>query len=63
MWNDDDNGFLDDLADTLDPLHINDILFGNGDGRTSFEETMTAELLGEDDFSDCDYGSDDNDPF
>jgi len=45
MWEDVNNDYLDDLADTLDPFHVNDALFGNRDRHTSFDETMTAALL------------------
>ena len=40
---------MDDIANALDPLHTADTLFGNGDGYTTFDEMMTAELLGGDD--------------
>ena len=50
FWDDDDDFRpLDDLANALDPLHLNDELFGNGDGYTTFEESVAADLLGEDD--------------
>ena len=57
MWEDSNNDFLDDLANALDPFHVNDTLYGNGDGQTSFYEMMTAEILGDDDALYDDYGS------
>lgn len=45
----------DDFANSLDPLHLNDELFGNGDGYTDF-----GELLAGDDDSDP-FGTDDFD--
>ena len=34
--------FQNDFADSLDPLHLNDELFGDGDGYTDFGEMMRA---------------------
>ena len=35
--------WLNDFANSLDPLHLDDAFFGNGDGFTSFDETLIAE--------------------
>ena len=40
-----DNGWLDDEANRLDPLHIDDYSYGNNDGTTSFGEHITADIL------------------
>lgn len=52
MPKDENNGWMDEFADSLDPLHVNDTFFGNGDGTTSFDEMLIADdaddVLGED---------------
>ena len=35
--------FQNDFADSLDPMHLNDELFGDGDGYTDFGEMMMSE--------------------
>lgn len=50
--------WLDDFADSLDPLHLDDTFFGNGDGVSSFDEMMIAE---ESDDSLCENRDETND--
>lgn len=41
----DDDSLFDDVADVLDPLHIDDFIYGNDDGHTSFDEMILADTL------------------
>lgn len=45
MAKDDEHSSLDDLADFLDPLHVDDFLYGNDDGYTTLEESITADIM------------------
>lgn len=58
---DDNRGPLDSFADSLDPLHLDDTLFGNGDGHTSFDEFMIGQDDDDDYSGNSDYMGDEED--
>ncbi|MBQ6979061.1 MAG: hypothetical protein IJQ07_00245 [Clostridia bacterium] len=45
MSKDDEHSSLDDLANSLDPLHLDDFFYGNNDGYTTYDEMVTADII------------------
>lgn len=45
MAKDDEHSGLDEIANFFDPFHVDDFTYGNNDGYTTFEESVTADYF------------------